>query len=219
MANARYVSAITRTAPAFITQQPTNQAVLAGGSASFTVGASGTAPLSYQWRYNGTNLAGATTTALTLTNVQVAQAGTYTVQVTNASGSILSSNAVLTVLDPWIVSQPQNQSVAAGAPASFTVSAVGTPPLSYQWLKEGLPLANTTNISGALTATLTLASVQIGDMGNYSVAVSNVNGQVVSSNATLVAGYAPVISPQPVSQAVLAGSVVSFTTGVAGSSP
>ena len=68
------------------------------------------APLSFQWHFNGTNLQGAVDAALTLTNVQLAQAGTYTVLVTNAFGSVLSSNAVLTVLDPWIVGQPKNQS-------------------------------------------------------------------------------------------------------------
>src|SRR4029079_2164505 len=60
-------------------------------------GVSGTPPLSYQWLYNGTNLAGATSAALTLTNVQFANAGNYSVRVTNAAGSALSSNAVLAV--------------------------------------------------------------------------------------------------------------------------
>ena len=59
--------------------------------------AAGTPPLSYQWRLNGTNLAGATGTSLTLSNVQPALAGNYTVRVTNAFGSAISSNAVLTV--------------------------------------------------------------------------------------------------------------------------
>jgi len=84
------------TAPA-ITTQPTNQTVTVGGIASFNVTASGTPPLSYQWNLNGTNIAGATNILLTLTNVQPAQAGNYQVLVTNLFGSVLSSNAVLTV--------------------------------------------------------------------------------------------------------------------------
>ena len=68
-----------------------------GGTAAFSVTAAGTAPLSYQWNFGGTNIVGATNTILTLTNVQLSQAGNYTVLVTNAYGSVLSSNAVLTV--------------------------------------------------------------------------------------------------------------------------
>jgi hypothetical protein len=74
-----------------------NQTVTAGSTATFSVAASGTPPLSYQWGFDGTNIAGATNTFLTLTNVQLSQAGNYSVLVTNAYGSILSSNALLTV--------------------------------------------------------------------------------------------------------------------------
>src|SRR5208337_899887 len=80
-----------------ITMQPANQTVVVGGTANFSVTASGTSPLSYQWNFNGTNLSGATDTTLTLANVQLSQAGNYAVLVTNNYGSILSSNAMLTV--------------------------------------------------------------------------------------------------------------------------
>ena len=78
--------------PPVITFQPTNQTVTMGDTASFSVGASGALPLSYQWSFNTTNLVGATNATLTLTNVQFAQAGNYAVQITNTYGSILSSN-------------------------------------------------------------------------------------------------------------------------------
>jgi hypothetical protein len=84
-------------APSIITQ-PAGLAVNAGATAAFSVTAAGTTPLSYQWRYNGTNIAGATGTALTLSNVQSAQAGSYAVRVTNTFGSVISSNALLTVI-------------------------------------------------------------------------------------------------------------------------
>ena len=83
-----------------ITTQPASQTVAAGSSATFTTSATGTAPLSYQWQFSGTNIAGATGTSLTLSNVQPAQAGNYAVLVTNAFGSITSSNALLTVCAP-----------------------------------------------------------------------------------------------------------------------
>jgi hypothetical protein len=83
--------------PPSIISQPTNQTVFVGGTAIFNVAATGSLPLSYQWRFIGTNLSGATNNSLTLTNVQLNQAGNYAVLVTNAYGSILSSNVVLTV--------------------------------------------------------------------------------------------------------------------------
>ena len=82
--------------PVIITQ-PTSQTVTAGGTANFNVIAGGTAPFSYQWSFNRTNISGATNTTLTLTNVRPSQAGNYAVLVTNVFGSILSSNAMLTV--------------------------------------------------------------------------------------------------------------------------
>ena len=86
-------------APPTITTQPTNQTAFVGGNATFSVTAGGTTPLSYQWSFNTTNLLGATNATLTLTNLQFAQAGVYAVLVTNNYGSILSSNATLTVND------------------------------------------------------------------------------------------------------------------------
>src|SRR5207249_415259 len=83
--------------PPFILSQPANQVVTVGGSATFSVVAGGSQPLSYQWRFNGANVAGATTSSLTLNNVLLSQAGNYLVQVTNAFGSTNSAVAVLTV--------------------------------------------------------------------------------------------------------------------------
>jgi hypothetical protein len=89
----------TPTAPS-IYSQPTNQTAIAGSTVNLSVGASGTLPLMYQWTMGETNLPGATNAVLTLTNVQMSQAGTYSVMVTNAYGSATSSNATLTVNFP-----------------------------------------------------------------------------------------------------------------------
>ena len=83
--------------PPTIFAQPTNQTLVAGETAIFAVAASGTSPLSYQWMFNGTNLGGATQSALVLPDALLAQAGNYAVLVTNAFGAITSSNATLTV--------------------------------------------------------------------------------------------------------------------------
>jgi len=80
-----------------ILSQPAGQAVIVGSNATFAVSAAGTMPLMYQWNHEGTSINGATSSSLTLTNVQMSQAGNYAVTVTNLAGSITSSNAVLTV--------------------------------------------------------------------------------------------------------------------------
>jgi uncharacterized repeat protein (TIGR03803 family) len=86
--------------PPQITLQPQSQNVLTGSNVTFTVTANGTAPLSYQWQKNGTNIAGATTTTFTLTNVQLSDSGTYSVHVTNPVGATNSGNAALNVVTP-----------------------------------------------------------------------------------------------------------------------
>jgi hypothetical protein len=83
-----------------ITQQPTSQAVYAGNSASFSVGAIGTPPLAYQWYHAGTNLAGATTSVLSLPSVYYTDAGSYYVAITNGVGSSNSVPVMLNVLAP-----------------------------------------------------------------------------------------------------------------------
>ncbi|MEI7730865.1 MAG: immunoglobulin domain-containing protein, partial [Verrucomicrobiota bacterium] len=136
--------------PPFITSHPPSQTVNTGGSTAFTVGVAGAQPLFYQWRFNGSTLSGATNATLTLANVQGAQAGNYTVVVTNASGSTTSLVATLTVLTtdpPYITSQPQDLTMMAGDTATLTVQAGGTAPLAYQWFKGGAAILAATNSS------------------------------------------------------------------------
>ena len=210
---------LTVISPPIISAQPTNVYTGLGLSATFRVTAVGTTPLNYQWQFNGTDLPGATSSSLTIGGVAATNVGPYSVVVSNFYGTALSSNALLTMLDPFISSQPQNATVAAGAPATFSVGAVGTAPLHYSWRKNGAALADGGNISGSGTAVLDLASAQLGDVGTYSVVVSNANGWMVSSNATLVAAYAPTITTQPAVQRVPAGSAVSLGVAVLGPGP
>ncbi|MGA2246022.1 MAG: immunoglobulin domain-containing protein, partial [Verrucomicrobiota bacterium] len=166
--------------PTVIAQQPTSQTVVTGGTASFSVTASGTGPFGYQWIFNGTILSGASNASLVLNNVQPSQAGTYAVLITNMLGSFLSSNATLTVLTPpMILVQPTNQVVIVGSTASFSVTAGGTGPLSYQWIFNG------TNLSRGTNASLVLRNVQPSKAGTYAVLVSNLAGSILASNAVL----------------------------------
>lgn len=90
-------------APSIITQ-PTNQSVLQGSAASFCVSANGSPPFQYQWRFNSTNILGATNAAYTIPAVVASNTGNYSVSVTNSAGGVTSSNAVLTVIVPPVVS-------------------------------------------------------------------------------------------------------------------
>ncbi len=166
-----------------ITTQPASQTVTAGSSVTFSVVASGTAPLSYQWKLGGSNISGATAASYTIASVQSANAGSYTVTVTNSAGSVTSNAAILTVnataTPPSITTQPASQTVTAGSSVTFSVAATGTSPLSYQWKLGG------SNISGATAASYTIASVQSANAGSYTVTVTNSAGSVTSNAAIL----------------------------------
>jgi hypothetical protein len=166
--------------PPSILGQPESASGQPGSSITFFVTASGTTPLSYQWRFNSASIAGATASNYSLTNVQPQDAGTYSVRVSNGFGSVTSSNAVLTVnIAPYVLGQPQNQSLVIGEEAAFTVAAGGASPLVFQWLFNGR------NIPGATGATFTIQAVGVADAGYYSVVVTNALGSIVSSNAGL----------------------------------
>jgi Immunoglobulin domain len=121
------------------------------------------------------------TTTLTLTNVAQSDAASYTVIVTNSAGSLTSWPAILTVLvPPAITAQPQSRTNYFGTTATFSVSATGTEPLSYQWRKRGTNLGDRTDV------VLTLTNVGRRDNGIYAVLVTNMLDSVLSSNATLL---------------------------------
>jgi endonuclease/exonuclease/phosphatase family metal-dependent hydrolase len=169
------------TNPPVIVTQPQSQTNAVGATITFSVRASGSGTLACQWQFNGTNIAGATANPFVLVNAQLTNNGNYSVIVTNLFGSVTSSNAVLLLTNapPAITTQPQSQSVLAGQTATFSVTATGTPPLSYQWFFSG------TNIAGATTNPFTLANVQLTNAGNYSVVVTNIAGSATSSVASL----------------------------------
>lgn len=219
-------AALTVVLPPAITSQPSPQTQAVGGSAIFSVTASGSAPLSYSWLKNGAALAngtkysGVTSSNLTVATLATADAGNFSVIVSNLAGTVTSSNAALTIVSsPTITTPPANVSVVAGANASFTVTAAGSAPLTYQWLKNTAPLANGGNVSGAATATLNLSAVGSGDVASYSVAVSNSLGGVISPAATLTVAIPPAVVTPPAGATVLAGSNVTFTVTASGTAP
>ena len=192
-----------------VTTQPANQTVTAGQTASFSVVAGGTAPLSYQWQKNGANIAGATSSSYTSPSTTTADSGsTFDVVVSNSAGNATSNAATLTVnpapVAPAITTQPMNQTVTAGQTATFSVTATGTAPLSYQWQKSG------TNIAGATSSSYTTPATTTADSGSaFNVVVTNSAGSATSSAATLTVNSPAIqVSPSPISF----GNVVVNTT-------
>jgi len=121
---------------------------------------------------------------------------------------------------PTITGQPQSRTNGVGTTATFTVTAVGTDPLWYQWRRAGTNLLNGGSISGVASNVLTLANVQTSDaVTNYSVVVTNYLGAVTSSVASLTVVVPASITTQPVTQTVDAGTDVTFTVGAAGTAP
>ena len=196
-----------------ITTQPANQSVTQGSPATFSVTATGTA-LNYQWQKNGTSIGGATAASYTISSTTTNDAASYSVVISNAVGSTNSATATLTVnVPPGITTQPVSQNINQGSPVTFSVTATGTAPLTYQWLKNG------TNISGATSSSYTISSVATTDAANYTVAVANVAGSTNSSAATLTVNVPPTITTQPASQTVIVGNPVTFTVAATGTGP
>ena len=171
-----------------IASQPAGRASFSGETVSFTVRPFGPQPWAFQWRKNGTPIAGATNAALTFASVQAGDAGIYSVLISNAAGSVLSADAVLAVTEslPLILTPPGNRTVAVGGTAAFQVVADGSRPLSYQWQ------ANGTNLTAATAAALNLTNVSFADAGEYAAIVSNAFGVVTSAVARLI-----VVPPEP----------------------
>ncbi len=201
-------------APPVFTVQPTNRTVLPGTAVSMTALATGVAPLTYQWRWNGVDLAGATNAAYAIVSAQTTNAGLYSVRAVNPAGAALTTNALLTIqAGPQIVYQPLGRTVAAGGTASFTVGAIGTGPLNYQWWKDG------GSVLGATQPTLVLTNVQAPDLGIYLVVITNSFGSTTSAPAALQLSVPPQIVAQPINRTVIIGATVSFEVGVTGSAP
>ena len=208
--------------PPTVTTQPQNLSVLPGASASFWVSATGTSPLTYQWKKNGSDIPGATTSSYSTPPSSSADSGAlYSVVVTNSAGSATSNPASPTVtaaaVAPAITSQPENQSVTAGQSASFSVSTTGTFPFSYQWKKNG------TDIPGATSSSYTTTDATMADKdAKFSVVVTNSAGSATSNEAKLsvsATAVKPAITTQPAAQSVVAGSVASFSVSASGTSP
>lgn len=168
--------------------QPSSQTATTGSTVTFSAAATGGPAPTYQWQKNSTNISGATSQALTLTNVQSTDAATYTVKATNSpSGSavvVTSNSATLTVTgslgtSPIFTLQPASLGVRPGDMTTLSVTVAGSPTPTVQWKKNGA------SISGATNAALTIVSVASADAASYTVVATNSHGSATSDAATL----------------------------------
>jgi pimeloyl-ACP methyl ester carboxylesterase len=170
-----------------ITQQPTNQTVTSGNSTTFSVSATGTPTITYQWTKNGSNISGATSSIYTTPTLYTSDNGnTYICKVTNCDGTVNSNVATVTVSNSCsavgISQQPQNQTANVGSTATFSVTANGTSPFTYQWKKNG------NNISGETNQIYTTPTLTLSDNSNlYSCFITNCsNSYNITSNSALL---------------------------------
>ena len=203
--------AVVQTPPA-ITAQPTDQTVVVGQTATYTVAATGTA-LQYEWRRNGSVIPGAQSAPQyeTPPTTPANHGDRYGVRVHNGVGSVLSNSASLNVVTPPVITTPpQAATVGVGTPATFTVVATGIG-LAYEWQRNGVA------IPGATSAAYTTPNTTMADNGAvYRVRVSNLAGSTTSNGAVLTVIAAPTITVQPTNQAVNAGNPATFSVSASG---
>ena len=158
----------------------TNITARKGDEVSWEVDAIGLEPLTFQWRFFGQDIPGATNAVLTLPEVEAGMAGLYEVMVSNRVGFTNSGNLTLIVLSPPIIIQPpQSASAALGDRAEFSVQAISEGPLSYQWR------LNSVNLPGETSSNLVRTAATIADGGEYSVSVRSPGGTTISDGALL----------------------------------
>ena len=175
-----YFIKVVAAPPTTFTTQPSSQTVAVGQSVTFTAAASGSP--TYQWSGPSGVISGATGGSLTLTNVQLSAAGTYSVTATVAGGAVTSNSAALTVLPlaaPSFTVNPVSVTIANGRSAAFSVAATGELPPTYQWKLNGAP------ISGATDPVLLVSAATSANAGSYTCTASNASGTITSPSATL----------------------------------
>jgi hypothetical protein len=203
------------TVPA-ITLNPKDSMVLSGAAAGFSVSATGTPPLSYQWQKNGANITGATSATYVTPAAAVADSGSiYKCIASNAWGSATSTSALLRVVSiPVVTLNPRDTAVIPGATAAFLAAATGTPPLAYQWQKNGV------SITGATASSCTTPAVTTADSGSlYKCIVTNAYGKDTSVAAVLLIVTKAKVAGGPRDTAVVVGTVALFAVSAGGMSP
>lgn len=164
---------------------PENVTVARGETAVLKVEPSGTAPFDFQWFRSGAEIPGATNAELKIVSAQYPDSGDYQVMVGNPAGTVTSGRVTLSVGGPKILSQLADVAVNEGGTATINVVVTGEAPFSYQWFKDGAPIA------GEKNPQLILAKAQLSDAAEYTVRIANLVGSAISKPVRLTVLAAP----------------------------
>ena len=220
-----HVSTLAVSTSASIVSVTVSGTQCAGGAVNFSVAATGT-DLSYQWKKNGTNIPGATSSTYNIASTVVGDAGTYTVVVSTACGSpaVSSPSELVISVPPTLTSQPTPVAICTGSNASFSAGASNA--TSYQWqVNTGSGFANLANggvYSGVNTATLLItgATTALNGYQYRAIASGTCPPVATSTAATLSVGNPTALgSFTPLAGPVLIGTSVKMTIGFTGSAP
>ena len=166
-----------------VTEQPQNVRSILGGAAFFSVQAQPWQYLSYQWYCNSKPIKGETSGGLLVENITAKNAGVYKCAISSGGTPTMSQGALLTVVIPVAIKkQPAPITVKAGKKATFSVVALGTGPLQYQWYGN---IGAGGKIPDATNSTYTISSVRASDAGPYFVTATNDMSFAMSRLATL----------------------------------
>lgn len=217
---------VTLAATPVITTQPASQTATIGSDVTFSVVATGSGPLTYEWLRNGLTVASSNSPTYSIKSVQLATAGTFSVVVSDGTASTTSSSAILTVKPaplpgqnpPVITRQPTSLTTTVGESPSMFVEVADISQATFQWKKNGVALA------GATATSIIFPNVRTSDAGDYSVEIVNGAGSVSSRVATLTVSAtpptgSPVIATHPANFSVNAGETATFSVVATGSAP
>jgi autotransporter-associated beta strand protein len=196
-----------------IVANPASVTASVGMSRTFSVGASGSAPLMYQWRKDGVDIPGATSASYGINPVTLADAGVYLCVVSNNVGAVTSAPATLTVAPVIMGQSPTNVVVVLGSPAGFSVTAAGSSPLAHRWQLNGVTIA------GATATNYDIAAVAVTNAGQYRCIVTNTAGAVTGAVATLTVLVPPRITVQPQDTVARMGFPFTFSVAATGTMP
>ena len=212
--------------PPGILTQPVSRNVTNGANVTFSSTASGASPLGYSWLFNGANLSdagnitGSSSSTLSITSASVGNSGSYQLLVTNISGTMTSSVAILNVgFVPTASVQPASMTNLTGSNAAFGATTGGSAPLVYKWRKNGTNIADGAVYSGVTTTNLALMALTTNYAGNYSIVVTNLFGSITSSAAILKVVLPPAIISGVTNRTIECGSNVAFTVAASGTTP
>lgn len=192
------------TAPSIQTE-PVSQEVCEGLPVSFSVAATGTPAPGFQWRKNGVDIDGQTSSVLNIAAVSAGDVDSYTCFISNSCGSVTSAPASLTMKTaPQVTLQPVLAALCEGQSLSLSVSYSGTEPVTVQWQR------NETDIPGALGAEYTVTGVTEVDAGSYRAVLTNSCGSTTSDGADVSVGTAPIAGGGPNNQTKCTGDMLEF---------